>query len=204
MRVLIACESSGQVRRAFRALGHDAYSCDLLPSSDGSIHHFRADALEVMRLSHWDMMIAHPPCTHLAGSGAWCFPAKRADGRQREAIDFFLALASAPIKRIGIENPVGIMSTIWRRPDQIIQPHQFGQPEFKATCLWLKNLPLLQATCQLKKPERDTDEWKAWNYTLSLSPSVDRWKKRSETKPGIAMAMAQQWANATIEQFELF
>lgn len=195
--MLVACEYSGRVREAFRARGHNAYSCDLLPAEDGSIHHFQGNVLEVIRMSRWDLMVGHPPCTHLAVSGAAHFEAKRADGRQQEAIDFFLALAHAPIPRIAIENPVCIMSSVWREPDQIIQPHEFGDPEFKATCLWLKGLPKLWPTKPLKPPHRNSEDWKAWNYTHRLPPSEDRWKLRSTTKPGIADAMAAQWGNYT-------
>lgn len=149
MRVLIACEYSGRVRQAFRALGHDAWSCDLLPAEDGSEFHMQEDALVSMFYGHWDLLIGHPPCTHLSVSGARHFEEKRADGRQQEAIDFFMALAvtrSAHIPRVAIENPVCIMSSVWREPDQIIQPWQFGHGETKATCLWLKGLPPLVPT----------------------------------------------------------
>lgn len=195
MRILIACESSGQVRRAFRALGHDAWSCDLLPADDASPFHIQHDAIQVARDGRfyaddevstrpWDLMIAHPPCTHLSVSGARHFAAKRADGRQQEAIEFFLELARSPIPRIAIENPVCIMSSIWRKPDQIIQPWQFGHGETKATCLWLKNLPHLVPTNIVEGREQRI--WK-------MPPSADRWKLRSETYSGVAEAMAQQW-----------
>jgi hypothetical protein len=197
MRVLIACESSGQVRRAFRALGHDAWSCDLLPADDGSVHHIQDDAIFAANSGcplnpgeqsywpkPWDLMIAHPPCTHLSVSGARHFAAKRADGRQQEAIAFFLELARTPIPRIAIENPVCIMSSIWRKPDQIIQPWQFGHGETKATCLWLKNLPHLVPTNIV-----DGREQRIWK----MPPTADRWKLRSETYSGVAEAMAQQW-----------
>jgi len=141
----------------------------------------------------WDLMVAHPPCTHLAVSGARYFAEKRTDGRQKEAVAFFMALARAPILRIAVENPVGIMSTMWRKPDQIIQPWQFGHPESKGTCLWLKGLPLLEPTNVLGRPV--SGRWS--NQTPSgqnrLGPSVDRWKLRSATYPGIAKAMAEQW-----------
>lgn len=183
MRVLIACESSGQVRRAFRSLGHDAWSCDLLPADDGSPFHILGDALAAIR-EGWDVLIAHPPCTHLSVSGARHFAAKRKDGRQQAAIEFFLELARANIPRIAIENPVCIMSSIWRKPDQIIQPWQYGHGETKATCLWLKNLPTLVPTNIVAGREQRI--WK-------LPPTADRWKLRSETYSGIAEAMAQQW-----------
>lgn len=191
MRVLVACEYSGVVRRAFRALGHDAWSCDLLPSEDDSSFHIQEDALNLinMRVSHtcapwWDLMIAHPPCTHLAVSGARHFKAKRADGRQQEAIDFFMQLANAPISCIAIENPVCIMSSVWRKPDQVIQPWQFGHGETKATCLWLKGLQKLVPTNVVAGREARIHR---------MPPSKDRWKERSRTYEGIAKAMAEQW-----------
>lgn len=202
MRVLVACESSGQVRRAFRALGHDAWSCDILPADDGSPFHIQRDVLMVVDGWHfhnvgfrvWDLMIAHPPCTHLAVSGARHFAEKRADGRQQEAIEFFLNLARAPIPRIAIENPVCIMSSIWRKPDQVIQPWQFGHGETKATCLWLKNLPPLVPTNIVEGREARIHK---------MPPSADRWKLRSETYSGIAMAMAEQWGAPVPFQIDL-
>jgi len=185
MRVLVGCEFSGTVRRAFRQLGHDAWSCDLLPADDGSEHHIQGDALPVLTAG-WDLMICHPPCTHLAVSGARYFAAKRADGRQQAALDFVQALLDAPIPRIALENPVSIISTKIRKPDQIIQPFQFGHPETKATCLWLKNLPPLTPTNVVEGREQRV--WK-------MPPSPDRWKKRSLTYPGIAKAMAEQWGS---------
>lgn len=198
MRVLIACEYSGRVREAFQAQGHNAWSCDLLRSEDNSQRHIQGDVLEVIGRG-WDLMVAHPPCTHLAVSGARHFEAKRADGRQQEAIEFFLALARAPIPRIAIENPVCIMSSVWRKPDQVIQPHMFGHPQFKATCLWLKGLPKLRPTNQLEVPERGTDERKAWERIHRMSPSPDRWKERSRTFEGIADAFASQWGSLESE-----
>ena len=182
MKVLVACEFSGTVRDAFIARGHDAISCDLLPS-DRPGPHYQGDVFDIIG-NGYDLMIAHPPCTHLAVSGARHFPAKRADGRQQKAIDFFMRLAQADIPRIAVENPVCIMSTIWRKPDQIIQPWQFGHGETKATCLWLKNLPLLVATNIVEG--RD--------YRIhKMPPSPDRWKLRSKTYEGVANAMARQW-----------
>ena len=182
MRVLIACEYSGTVRDAFISLGHDAMSCDLLPTdSDGP--HYQGDVFDIIN-DGWDLMIAHPPCTHLAVSGARHFAEKRADGRQQEAIDFFMTLARADIPRIAIENPVCIMSSVWRKPDQIIQPWQFGHGETKATCLWLKGLPLLNPT--------NIVEGRA-DRIHKMPPSADRWKLRSITYQGIADAMASQW-----------
>lgn len=145
MKVLLACEESQTVCIAFREHGHEAFSCDILPCSGGHPEwHIQDDVLN--HLEGWDMIIAFPPCTHLASSGARHFPAKRADGRQQAAIDFFMRLVNAPCGRIAIENPVGIMSTHYRKPDQIIQPWMFGHDASKATCLWLKNLALLQPT----------------------------------------------------------
>jgi hypothetical protein len=189
MRVLVACEYSGRVREAFRRLGHDAWSCDLLESEDGSPFHFQEDVLGVIRHDRpWDLMIAHPPCTHLAVSGARHFEAKKADGRQQEAIDLFLALARAPIPRIAIENPVCIMSSIWREPDQTIQPWMFGHGETKATCLWLKGLPPLLPTRVVSG---------RYPRVHLMPPSEDRWKERSRTYEGIASAMAAQWSDYT-------
>lgn len=182
MKILIACEYSGRVRDAFIAAGHDAMSCDLLPTESPGPH-YQGDVADILG-DGWDMMIAHPPCTHLAVSGARHFAAKRADGRQQEAVNFFMMLARAPIPRIAIENPVCIMSTVWRRPDQIIQPWQFGHGETKATCLWLKNLPpLLPTDIVAGRVDR----------IHKLPPSADRWKLRSTTYSGIATGMAAQW-----------
>jgi hypothetical protein len=186
-RVLVACEYSGRVREAFRALGHVAWSCDILPAEDGSPFHLRGDVLPLLG-DGWDLLVAHPPCTHLAVSGARHFEEKRADGRQQEAIDFFMALANAPIPRIAIENPVCIMSSVWREPDQIIQPWQFGTGETKATCLWLKGLPPLVPTKIVSG---------RYARVHLMPPSPDRWKERSRTDPGIAAAMGAQWANYT-------
>jgi hypothetical protein len=182
MKVLIACEYSGTVRDAFIKLGHDAMSCDLLPT-DRPGPHYQGDAFDIIG-DGWDLMIAHPPCTHLAVSGARHFAAKRADGRQQEAIAFFMALVNADIPRIAVENPVCIMSSIYRKPDQIIQPWQFGHGETKSTCLWLKNLPLLQPS-NIVKGRADRIH--------KMPPSPERWKLRSTTYQGIADAMAAQW-----------
>ena len=198
MRVLIACEYSGAVRDAFIALGHDAMSCDLLPT-DVPGPHYQGDVRDVIGRG-WDLMIAHPPCTHLAVSGARHFAAKRADGRQQEGIDFFMMLARADVPRYAIENPVCIMSSIWRKPDQVIQPWQFGHGETKATCLWLKGLPKLTPT--------NIVEGRA-DRIHKMPPSPDRWKLRSATYAGIAAAMAEQWGGcvkpaATPETLDLF
>jgi hypothetical protein len=192
MRILVACEYSGRVREAFRRRGHDAWSCDLLDAEDGSRYHIKGDALgeiyhavnSPFSVKRWDLLVAHPPCTHLAVSGARYFKEKQEDGRQQAAIDFFLALARAPIPRIAIENPVCIMSSIWRKPDQTIQPWMFGHGETKATCLWLKGLPHLVPTNIVsgRRPR-----------VHLMPPSPDRWKERSRTYEGVAEAMADQW-----------
>lgn len=182
MKVLVACEFSGAVRDAFIARGHDAISCDLLPTETPGPH-YCGDVRDILNYP-FDLMIAHPPCTHLSVSGARHFEAKRLDGRQHEAVSFFLTLAKADIPRIAIENPVCIMSSLWRKPDQVIQPWQFGHPETKATCLWLKGLPPLRPTKIVEGREQRI--WK-------LPPSADRWKLRSATFAGIANAMAEQW-----------
>jgi hypothetical protein len=182
VRVLVACEYSGVVRDAFIALGHEAMSCDLLPT-DAPGPHYQGDVRDVLDYP-WDLMVAHPPCTHLSVSGARHFAEKRLDGRQQAAVSFFMALARAPIPRIAIENPVCIMSSLWRKPDQTVQPWQFGHGETKATCLWLKNLPLLRPTNIVEGREQRI--WK-------MPPSEDRWKLRSATFPGLAEAMASQW-----------
>lgn len=181
MRVLIACEFSGIVRDAFAVRGHDAWSCDLLPSETEG-RHIQDDIIKRLTWTHWDLMIAFPPCTHLCVSGARWFKDKQEE--QAGAIEFFRMLAGAPIDKICIENPIGIMSTKWRKPDQIIQPWQFGHGETKATCLWLKNLPKLTPTNIVsgRSPR-----------VHFVSPGPDRWKERSRTLQGIANAMAQQW-----------
>lgn len=181
MRVLVACEFSGVVREAFRRKGHDAWSCDLLPAEDGSHFHIQGDCIQALE-DNWDLMIAHPPCTHLAVSGARWFKDKQKE--QAEALDFVKLLLNAPIEKIALENPVSIISSKIRKPDQIIQPWQFGHGETKATCLWLKNLPLL-------KPTKIVDGRIARVH--NLPPSPDRWKLRSITYQGIADAMAEQW-----------
>lgn len=181
MRVLVACEYSGVVREAFRRQGHDAWSCDLLPAEDGSEYHFRGDIRWYMHYG-WDLMIAHPPCTHLSVSGARWFKNKRQE--QEEALTFVNHLLMAPIQRIALENPISIISSRIRKPDQIIQPWQFGHGETKATCLWLKNLPKLVPTNIVEGREPRVH---------MMPPSPDRWKERSRTYTGIAEAMASQW-----------
>lgn len=196
MRVLIACEYSGRVRDAFIANGHDAMSCDLLPS-DAPGPHYEGDVFDIIN-DKWDLMVAHPPCTDLAVSGAKHFEAKRADGRQQRSIDFFMRLANADIPRIAIENPVCIMSTEWRKPDQIIQPWMFGHEATKTTCLWLKGLPHLVPTNVVGKGDRHvTKSGKSLPTWYNLPPSPDRWKIRSATFQGIADAMGAQWGVTT-------
>ena len=185
MRVLVACEFSGIVRDAFRKLRHNAISCDILPSESPGPH-LRCDVREVLD-DGWDLMIAHPPCTHLAVSGARWFKYKQQE--QTEALDFVKLLLDAPIPHIALENPISVISTRIRKPDQIIQPWQFGHGETKATCLWLKNLPLLEPTNIV-----DGREGKVWK----MGPSEDRWKNRSRTFQGIADAMAEQWGDLSI------
>jgi hypothetical protein len=192
MRVLVACEYSGVVRDAFNAKGHYAVSCDLLPGETFGYHH-QGDVREILHYD-WDLMIAHPPCTHLAVSGARWFHEKREE--QQEALDFVYQLINAPIPKICIENPVSIISSVIRKPDQIIQPWMFGHDASKSTCLWLKDLPKLEPT-NIVEP-RIVDGKKRWaNQTDSgqnrLGPSEDRWKIRSRTYQGIANAMAEQW-----------
>lgn len=181
MRVLVACEFSGIVREAFRARGHDAWSCDLLPSEIPG-QHIQGDAITAIRQGGWDLMIAHPPCTHLAVSGARWFKHKVRE--QAEALRFVDALLCAPVPRIALENPISIISTNIRKPDQIIHPWQFGHPETKATCLWLKNLPPLRPTNIVGGRA---------NRVHREPPGPDRWKNRSRTYQGIADAMAEQW-----------
>jgi site-specific DNA-cytosine methylase len=182
LRVLIVCEFSGTVRRAFRALGDDAWSCDLLPAEDDSPHHVKGDCRDLLDMG-WDILIAHPPCTHLSVSGARWFAEKRTE--QAEALEFVRTLLGAPVPCIALENPISIISSKIRKPDQIIQPWQFGHGETKATCLWLKNLPKLAATDIVDGREARIHK---------MSPGPDRWKLRSLTFAGIAAAMAEQWS----------
>jgi site-specific DNA-cytosine methylase len=190
MRVLVACEFSGIVRDAFVARGHDAWSCDLLPSERPG-NHLQGDVLEVLD-DGWDLMVAHPPCTHLAVSGARWFTEKLAE--QRDALEFVRRLMDAPIPHIAVENPVSIISTAIREPDQVIQPWQFGHGETKATCLWLKNLPRLRPTNVVDGREARVHR---------LPPSANRWAERSRTYQGIADAMAEQWSVAYPVQLTL-
>ena len=229
MKVLIACEYSGRVREAFRKLGHNAWSCDLLPAEDGSPYHLNCDVRDVLDFG-WDLMIAHPDCTYLCSSGLhWNKRGALVDGRPRqelteEALGFVQLLMDAPIPRIAIENPIGCISSRIRKPDQIIQPHQYGDDASKSTCLWLKGLPKLHPTnhvhprmvcgCGNTYSSPADDEWACpvcngkhkalprWaNQTDSgqnkLGPSDDRWKERARTYQGWADAMAWQWGGSS-------
>lgn len=193
MKILVACEYSGRVREAFRALGHDAVSCDLLPSEDNSPAHTQGDVLPLLEQG-FDLLIAHPPCTYLAASGMhWTTRGLRDPQLTEDALDFVRALMAAPIPRICIENPVSVISSRIRKPDQIVQPWWFGDDASKKTCLWLKGLSPLTATDRLP----GDDKTRRANQTASgqnkLAPSADRWKARSRTYPGLAAAMANQW-----------
>ena len=193
MRVLVACEFSGIVRTAFEKRGHDAWSCDLLPTEMPGQHYQGYLEDFIGNGSEWDLIIGHPPCTHLAVSGARYFAEKKKLGLQDEAIAFVMMIANRNCDKIAIENPVGILSTVWRKPDQIIQPYQFGNPESKKTCLWLKELPLLKPTNILEVPESGVWNNQTKSGQNKLSPSPERAKLRSRTYQGIADAMAQQW-----------
>ena len=200
MRVLVACEFSATVRDAFRKLGHDAWSCDIIPTDANPQYHLQQDVTELLE-QEWNMIIAFPPCTHIAVSGSKYFKQKIADGRQQQGIDFFMLFANADCPKIAIENPIGIMSTKFRKPNQIIQPYQFGHAESKKTCLWLKGLPKLEPTKILELPEcghwnnQDKDN----QFRLVKDGKVIGWnnpliaKLRSKTYQGIADAMANAW-----------
>lgn len=193
-RILIACEYSGTVRDAFEKRGWDAWSSDLLPA-DGK--HIQGDATMILH-DNWDMMIAHPPCTHIASSGAAHFKKKIADGRQQQGINLFMSFVTAPIQFIAIENPIGVMSSKYRKPDQIIHPYQFGEPVKKSTCLWLKGLPKIQST-EIVAPKLVTlangSVYSEWDYEISKKKHSERGHLRSKTFQGIADAMADQWTN---------
>lgn len=203
MEILIACEESQTVCKAFREKGHEAYSCDILPCSGGHPEwHIQGDVLEQLN-KDWDMMIAHPPCTYLTVTGNRWFNIERYGDKARkrikdreEAILFFMKLANADIPKIVIENPVGVISTHWRKPDQIIQPYQFGHKEAKKTCLWLKGLPQLKPT-KIVEPEYTTyksgKRMATWYADAIKLPKEERTKLRSKTFQGIADAMADQW-----------
>lgn len=195
MKVLIACEFSGTVRDAFAKLGHDAWSCDLEPTETLG-NHYQGDMFDIVN-DGWDLIIAHPPCTHLAVSGARHFAQKRADGRQQQGIDFFMRVATINVPKLAIENPIGIMSTIYRKPDQIIQPYEYGHRTTKATCFWIKGLPLLKPTNIVDKGGvvtfKSGKRMSEWFYESSHLKPKEREKMRNKTFQGIADAMASQW-----------
>jgi site-specific DNA-cytosine methylase len=213
LKILVACEESQAVTKHLRVLGHEAFSCDILPCSGGHPEwHYQQDVFEVIEKG-WDMMIAFPPCTHLASSGARHFKQKIADGRQQQGIDFFMKLANADIDRIAIENPIGVMSTKYRKPDQIIQPYQFGDKAQKSTCLWLKNLPKLESTDIVEKGEffefiskkGVKKRMPMWYYKALQDAKTPQQRStlRSKTFDGIARAMATQWTS-DVKQIKLF
>jgi len=218
IKILIACEESDEVRGRFEQLGFDAWSCDLQENRNPKAKHYKGNVFDII-YNGWDAMIAFPPCTHLAVSGSQWFEQKQKDGRQQQGIDFFMAMVNAPIERIAIENPIGIMSKIYRKPDQIIQPYYFGDKAQKSTCLWLKNLPLLyhnpspnlfdEKVTHVDKGEfyefisngkkKRQPLW--YKEALSLK-SEERSKVRSKTFPGIAEAMANQWGQYLINKLK--
>jgi hypothetical protein len=195
MRVLVACEYSGKVREAFRSKGHDAWSCDLLPADDGSEHHIQGDVLEILN-DGWDLLIGHPPCTYLCNSGvSWLHKIPERWDQMREGAEFFKALWDSDIPKIAIENPIMhkyAKEIIGSNQTQLIQPYQFGHPESKATCLWLKGLDPLVETDNVKEVWKSLPKKEAQRLHM-LPPSADRWKLRSETYQGTADAMAEQW-----------
>ena len=205
MKVLIACEESQTVCKAFRERGHEAYSCDILEPSGGHPEwHIQGDALKAIESQQWDIIIAHPPCTYLTVTGNRWYNVERYGEKaiqrysdREEAMEFFMAIAEADCERIAIENPVGIMSSMWRKSDQIIEPWQFGDPYEKKTCLWLKGLPKLIPTNIVEVPPRKTfasgRSMPAWYAEAWRLPKAERAKLRSKTFPGIAKAMAEQW-----------
>lgn len=205
MKILVACEFSGIVRDAFKAKGHNAWSCDLLPTERFG-NHIQDDVLKHLN-KEWDMIIAHPPCTDLAVSGARWFAEKRKDGRMQQGYEFFMEMINAPIEKIAVENPIGVLSTMYRKPDQIIQPFWFGDSVQKATCLWLKNLPKLEPTNIVNRGMIYVDPRgskhggahtmrakKAYSPLMLLPRNEKRWMIRSRTFQGIANAMAEQWS----------
>lgn len=196
MRVLVACEFSGVVRRAFRARGHDAWSCDLLPAEDGDNHHFQGDALEAIGEFNgyqFDLMIAHPPCTYLSLSGNRWRPERPL--QTLDALQFAVALWTASIPQIALEQPRSILGTIIGKRTQELHPYEFGIPEFKTTWLWLKGLPPLRPTVILDPPSLGTKQHDEWSVVHRAAPGPDRWKERSRTYPEIAQAMAEQWGS---------
>ena len=196
LKILIACEFSGTVRDAFIRGGHNAMSCDL-EATESAGPHYQGDVMDIIN-NGWDMMIAFPPCTHLAVSGARHFEKKRADGRQQQGIDFFLKMVNASIPKIAVENPIGIMSSIYRKPDQIIQPWEHGHEVTKSTCLWIKGLPLIKPTNIVSKGKiwvaKSGKQMSQWYYDTSCLNPKEREKMRNKTFQGIADAMATQWS----------
>lgn len=192
MKVLIACEFSGTVRDAFIKAGHEAMSVDLMPTEQPGPH-YMGDVFDVVDYP-WDLMIAHPPCTHLTSSGAGHWERKKLNGSQQAAVSFVLKLAKLDIPRIAIENPVGVLSTVWRKPDQTFHPWDFGHTEQKHTCLWLKNLPPLEPTSDLRSEAKALPRAQRERLRY-VGQSKNRWKVRSQTFQGVADAMAKQWGN---------
>lgn len=192
MRVLVACEYSGTVRDAFIERGHDAMSCDILPTESPGPH-YQGSVLDILT-NGWDLIVAHPPCDHLTSAGAAYWPDKQRDGRQQTAIEFVLSIYNSPCRKIAIENPVGILSKKWRKPNQIIHPYYFGEPYLKRTCLWLKNLPVLTETNLLEKPQPRgyciKSNGRRYNYYFHQGKNSH---ERSRSFVGIAKAMAEQW-----------
>ena len=205
-RVLVACEESDEVRGRFEELGFDAWSCDLQPNRNPKAKHYKGDVFDIIN-DGWDAMIAFPPCTHLAVSGAAWFEQKRKDGRQQEGIDFFMAMVNAPINKIAIENPIGIMSKLYKKPTQIVHPYYFGDEASKSTCLWLKNLPALYHNSQPNLFDSNVTHVNSGEWVMYGKSKMQRWyaeawglpkdersKIRSKTFPGIAKAMVDTWS----------
>ncbi len=215
MKILVGCEESQAVTKELRKLGHEAFSCDILECSGGHPEwHIKGDIIPILK-KDWDMLIAFPPCTHLASSGARHFPEKIKDGRQQQGIDFFMEMINAPINRIAVENPIGIMSSKFRKPDQIIQPWMFGDKAQKSTCLWLKNLPKLKPTNIVEKGEffefvskkGEKKRMPLWYYEALQKAKTpeERSTLRSKTFNGIAKAMAEQWTKGKfLKQLNIF
>jgi len=200
MKILIACEYSGRVRNAFTAIGHDVLSADFEPSEDNSPYHYQGDCFDLINGQHFDLMIAHPPCTYLSVSGMhWTTRGLRDPQLTEDALEFVRRLMDAPIEKIAIENPISVISSRIRKPDQIIQPWYFGEDASKKTCLWLKNLPLLIHTNRLTGDAKTRRANQTPGGQNKLTPSKDRWKERSRTYQGIADAIAKQWGQAPLE-----
>jgi hypothetical protein len=204
LSVLVGCEYSQTVTKYFRARGHDAFSCDLLPTDGNPAWHFQEDIFDVIKRDKWDLGIFFPPCTFLCSSGMhWTTRGLRDPQLTEDALDFVKMLLDAPIPKIALENPIGCISTRIRKPSQIIQPWQFGHPESKSTCLWLKNLPLLVPTNILPKPASGKWDNQTSSGQNKLGPSADRWKIRSTTYSGIGRAMSEQWSDDCSKDIQL-